>query len=792
MATVNKIEKKDYSPVKISYTDKDYTNILDDLINSISGITTKWNTTDANDPGIVLVKLMAILGDMLFYNQDMQSLEVYPNSLTQRKNASSIYKLIGYKMRWFKSATLQANVVNTYNNTATLPRFCTFTTDGDNKTYCTFDEYNLKSNTNNNGFEEPVTLIEGIPVVPLRDSVNPYPDVGKAWHTIYGYNYTTDDIIDNRIYLAHQNIDQDHIIMVDDTGEEWILKDNIYLTKDVGRFFEFDVDVNDRPYLEIVDYWGNFNVHKFKIFYIRSTGEDGQIFANTLKNVTGSVWSRSGNGNGQEIYNVSGFIKLTHFDSTVGYNPETPDEARKNSVLFQNTLDTLITLADFERATLREEGVANVRATDLTNDPGIAKTCYIGDINQDGIIDETDYQMLVDFVKAPADNPLTSYQRRLANISNDGDQIGDMDVKMFYNYLNPVFYSVGDINMDGVVNSDDLALLRTYIDNPSKAKLNEFQIRLCDVNQDGVVDENDYTYLRTWLNTINPSELSKISDTSDSAIGQCGKLQLSTVETLDGFVVKLYILPTEAYDDFPEEDFGDIIKGDLQQYKILPLELIVDTHSINRYYWTVKGKFITKTPLSRDELQNIIVSINNTLRYAYAVDKVNFNTVVNYKEVIENILSVDGRILMVDLDPIEYRTADGEIVPKEMITGEYSKIVPRLTNADDSKNLHYNITLDHTTVLPGSLLIKVNGGQYLLRDNNNGEIYNINNVLQYKGSVNYLTGEVDLMFTSPVTDDLVISYVHNTTNVALYRNLSTQTFYFDNSSLIPDATQNLI
>ena len=95
-------------------------------------------------------------------------------------------------------------------------------------------------------------------------------------------------------------------------------------------------------------------------------------------------------------------------------------------------------------------------------------------------------------------------------------------------------------------------------------------------------------------------------------------------------------------------------------------------------------------------------------------------------------------------------------------------------------------------MLPGSLLIKVNGGQYLLRDNNNGEIYNINNVLQYKGSVNYLTGEVDLMFTSPVTDDLVISYVHNTTNVALYRNLSTQTFYFDNSSLIPDATQNLI
>ena len=106
MASINQNEKSDYSAVKISYTDKDYTNILDDLINSISGITQKWNTTDVNDVGIVLVKLMAILGDMLFYNQDIQSLEVYPSSVTQRKNAASIYKLIGYKMRWYKSATL--------------------------------------------------------------------------------------------------------------------------------------------------------------------------------------------------------------------------------------------------------------------------------------------------------------------------------------------------------------------------------------------------------------------------------------------------------------------------------------------------------------------------------------------------------------------------------------------------------------------------------------------------------------------------------------------------------------
>lgn len=792
MATINQVEKIDYSPVKISYTNKDYANILDDLINSISGITDKWNTTDTNDPGMVLVKLMAILGDMLFYTQDIQSLEVYPNSVTQRKNAASIYKLIGYKMRWYKSAALQANVVNTYSNFATLPRFCTFTTETGDVTYCTFDEYNLKSNTNNNGFEELVTLVQGTPVTPVRVSNDPYPAVGQAWHTIYGYNYSTDDIVNNRIYLQYQNVDQDHIKVIDDTNQEWELKENIYLTTDVGRFFEFGVDVNDQPYIELVDYYNNFNVHKFKIFYIRSDGESGQIYANTLKNITGNVWARTGTGDSQYVYNVSSFIKFTHYDSSYGYDPETPNEARKNSVLFQNTLDTLITLADFERATLREDGVANVRATDLTNDPGIKKTYYIGDINQDGTIDDLDYQMLVDYVKEPALNALTTYQLKLADISQDGDPIGDADVQMFYNFLHPKMWSLGDINQDGIVNQDDLTILENYVDNPEASGLTDFQIRLCDLTQDGKVDQQDIDFLREWLTYENPDELPKISDNSIDEIGYTGRITVSTIETLDSFIVKLYILPTESYEDYTEEDFGDIIRNDLQDYKILPLEIEIDTHSINRYYWSVKGKFYTKTPLSRDELQTIIVNINNDLRFIYSTDKVNFNTVINYKEVIETMLNVDNRILMIDLEPIEYVDSEGNVVGKELITGTYTQIVPMLNDSDNANNLHYSITLENTTILPGSLMIRVDGGRYVLRDNNNGEIYNIDNILQYKGSINYMTGEIDLMFNAPLVDDLVIEYTHNTTNIAIYRNLSTQEFYFDSSALEADATQNVV
>ena len=266
---------------------------------------------------MILVRLMAIIGDMLFYQLDMTSLEVYPNSVTLRKNAASIYKLIGYKMRWYQSATVSANVVNTYSNGATMPRFCTFTNSTNDIVYTTFQQYELPSNTTNSGLETTVELIQGTPVTPVRATTNPYPQTGQPWHSIYSYNYTTDDMVNNRIYLNDTNIDQDHIILIDDRNEEWQLRDNIYTTTDVGRFFEFGVDVNNACYLEVVDYWQNFNISKFKVFYIRSSGSSGQVNANALTKVTGNVWSRYGNEENQTVYNVNSFINFTHYASSL-------------------------------------------------------------------------------------------------------------------------------------------------------------------------------------------------------------------------------------------------------------------------------------------------------------------------------------------------------------------------------------------------------------------------------------------------------------------------------------------
>ena len=82
----------------LSYTSRDFTSIYDELLKSIPLLTKDWDPKDENDPGLVLLKLISMTGDMLSYSQDKQALEAFPRTVLQRSNAQQIFRLIGYKM----------------------------------------------------------------------------------------------------------------------------------------------------------------------------------------------------------------------------------------------------------------------------------------------------------------------------------------------------------------------------------------------------------------------------------------------------------------------------------------------------------------------------------------------------------------------------------------------------------------------------------------------------------------------------------------------------------------------
>lgn len=114
----------------LKYTSKDYNSIFTDLVAAIPTLTDLWTNTEDGDPGIVLVKLMSALGDMLSYNADKQALEYYSSTVTQRKNAAKLFNLIGYKMHWYRSATNRISVTNTQvvpMKYRAVPIFATYT-----------------------------------------------------------------------------------------------------------------------------------------------------------------------------------------------------------------------------------------------------------------------------------------------------------------------------------------------------------------------------------------------------------------------------------------------------------------------------------------------------------------------------------------------------------------------------------------------------------------------------------------------------------------------------------------
>lgn len=338
---------------KLSYTNRDYLTIFNELKEIIPSVTKTWISRDESDPGIVLLKLIAMLGDSLSFNQDKMALEVYPNTVTQRKNAVQIYNLIGYKMHWYRSATCDITIQSS-GSKFQIPMYTKFSTGNNDITYTYVgnDKGAVAEEIDENPKE--ITLVQGIPITPAKISISTGDD---SFISQYSYNVTEDDITDNKIYFGNTQVDESHIRLYDDSGNEWIQVNNLDLLITNGRYFEFNIDENNSPYIKLVDYWQDYNISKFKLFYLISSGSEGEIAANTI--------SRSDLA--YEYY-------ITNDTSSIGYNPEGADEAREAAANYINTYDTLVTLDDFRKAVRRLESVNNCIARDYTNDPNLTST----------------------------------------------------------------------------------------------------------------------------------------------------------------------------------------------------------------------------------------------------------------------------------------------------------------------------------------------------------------------------------------------------------------------------------
>ena len=383
---------------KIKYTSKDYQSIFSDLVNAIPALTDKWKNYAEDDPGIVLLKEMAYVGDMLCYNMDYQVNEVFPQTATQRKNAAKSYALVGCKMHWYQSATCTAVIQLTRPDEVdvakglivTLPKFTQlYTPEG--TPYVIIGDEDARSidlPAGSNVATKTVTLVQGT----IARQMNIYPTNIPSTGRIYLNNITVDEDVQNDPDYPHMELCMyDGSTGQEISDEKWTKVGNLLTVKNEGRYYELNIDDNDLPYIQLCNNYPSYltsNANYLGLTYIVSDGEDGAVGENVGFEFQGVSYTVI---DGTSI-NILPYLKvLSNTVSDSGKNPQTVIDARDSLLKEAITLNVAITLNDYEVLCTTVDGIRACRAVDYTKDTGTSDVQNFSDL----MIKENDKRLVV-------------------------------------------------------------------------------------------------------------------------------------------------------------------------------------------------------------------------------------------------------------------------------------------------------------------------------------------------------------------------------------------------------------
>lgn len=346
-----------------SYTNKDFNAIYVELLDLVKKLTYKWDPSISNesDPGNILLKLNAIIGDKNNYNIDKNILENFPETLTQDISARSLYKQLAYKMPWYQSATTDVTFKWCGTDNAELL---------DTSGTVTIDKFQLISDANT---EFVFTTLNDVSF----NKWNKTQTVKAIEGVINTLNINGQEIIElnnidhyNRIYFDETTIAENGIFIYNvngSTNDYWKMVDNLQVEPLGNKYYEFGID--SRRNLCYIEFPSDINTligNGLIIKYIVSSGSQGNIISRTLdrfyKDVSLTV-------NGEDVVLDGNVIQISNASGTTnGRDPEDLDTAYKNYRKTAGTFHTLVTLRDYINAIYNSGLVSNVKVCDRLND----------------------------------------------------------------------------------------------------------------------------------------------------------------------------------------------------------------------------------------------------------------------------------------------------------------------------------------------------------------------------------------------------------------------------------------
>lgn len=339
----------------------------------------KWTDFSDSDIGTVFLKMMSYLADMNNFQIDKVASELYLSTCTERANAIALCSLIGYEPRHYQSAHcrihLKATADREIPNGTEVPIFSSFT-DGSNS--IRYQNLEPAYFYNNECFFE---VYEG---------------------SLVTKNYTINDISTlGRIILPDYAVGT-NTIQVTINGIKYRQVDDVrFISGELG--FSVHISEDRYLYIQLPSWWPDVITRNssIQIQYLISSGEAGRIGKNVLSKI--EVLSSE----------VSGYMTVEGNRASIGgYNPETVDEMRISVPRQARTMNTIVTINDFEEVGEMVLGISGVSALDY-NDPS------------SGLIQPDDYYKVYLYVLPdadqynPVDEELTKYRNTIIKERED-------------------------------------------------------------------------------------------------------------------------------------------------------------------------------------------------------------------------------------------------------------------------------------------------------------------------------------------------------------------------------------
>ena len=394
----------------LSYTNKDFGQIYPELLDLAKKLSYKWDpsVSDESDPGVVLLKLAALMADKNNYNIDKNILELFPLSVSQTANARQIFEQSGYYMKHYHSGEtdylkfiMQEEPELTVEDLAALypvdtpeldeldsndmyirkyviPKY-TMVTDADSSVvYTTLADATVESD---GASSVTVHAIQGI--------INTYAINGNTVITSTNLDYK------NRLYFTDLDIPENGIFIENNLCSEWTRVDNLLLEKTSSFVYKFGLTQSgSKCFIEFPEDIDELIGEGLTIRYVKTLGRNGNIKANLINSfytdVTGyryidSLWEP------QECKLTNDNIIIRNVvNITDGADPETIDEAYRNYEKIKTTFNTLISCKDYENFLYTNKDVSNSVVCDRLNDIQSTYQVFDASSNQSKTIIQTD------------------------------------------------------------------------------------------------------------------------------------------------------------------------------------------------------------------------------------------------------------------------------------------------------------------------------------------------------------------------------------------------------------------